>query len=313
VDPPAAGIEEARRRTAEVDPLPTDTIVFAADRTGNHEIYAMRTDGTDLRRLTLDFSFESWWPRIAPDRRRILFYRVPAGPVKPDDSKVSSLWVMNADGSDQRLLRPAGTDGWESQGHAEWSPSGRELVMFGGPFPNTQIFITDDEGRHPRQLTSRPAMANDPSWSPDGTTITFVSCPGSPCTETDLEVFTMPASGGEPKRLTHNRIGDHDPYFSPDGSQIAWLAETEPNAFKPGYGIWSIFLMRADGSDQRALIADWAINSVPRWAPDGSVIYFHRFQPVHLERWGVYRINLDGSGLMEITSPSLGNSEYPSL
>lgn len=185
--------------------------------------------------------------------------------------------------------------------------------MVGGSFPNTQLFITDDEGRNPRQITHRPGTTTDPSWSPDGKTIAFVSCPTANCTERDFEIYTMPATGGEATRLTFNGIREHDPYFSPDGRQIGWIAETEPNAFRPGYGVWAIFLMRADGSDQRPLINDRAINTIPRWSKDGSTIYFSRYEPGRTDRWGLYRIRIDGTDLTEITHPTLGVTEYPSL
>jgi Tol biopolymer transport system component len=306
------GLEEARARTDAVLALPVDTVVFSADRTGNQEIYVMRADGSGVRRLTLDLSFDSWWARISPDRRRILFYRTPVGAPGQDYSQ-TSLWVMNADGSDQRLLRPTRTDGWDLQGHADWSPNGREIVMFGGPKQNTQLFVTDDEGRNLRAVTKRAGMSLDPSWSPDGQTLAFVGCAGSICFEKDYEVFTIAASGGDAKQLTSNGIRDHDPYFSPDGRRIAWIAETEPNAYKPGVGVWNIFVMNRDGTDQRNLTNDREISSVPRWSADGATLYFHRFEPLGKARWGIYRMGIDGSGLAEITDASLKNSEYPSL
>ncbi len=272
----------------------------------------MQTDGSGVQRLTLDPSFDSWWARISPDRRRVLFYRTPVGAPGQDYSR-ASLWVMNADGSDQRQLRAPHTDGWEVQGHADWSPDGHRLVMFGGAKLNTQLFITDDEGQHPQQLTRRPAMNLDPSWSPDGEAIAFVGCAGVICFEKDYEIFTIPASGGNAKQLTSNAIRDHDPYFSPDGQRIAWIAETQPNAIKPGVGSWNIFVMNRDGSDQHRVTNDREINSVPRWSPDGTALYFHRFEPDGKERWGIYRIGIDGTGLTEITDSSLANSEYPSL
>jgi TolB protein len=196
--------------------------------------------------------------------------------------------------------------------------------MAGGNAGNIQIYVTDDEGKRPRALTSRLGIQGDPSWSPDGETIAFVACGGRPrssCDEREHEIHTLHvgkgAGGGavgvEPTRLTFNNVRDTDPYFSPDGTRIAWLAETEPHAFKPGYGIWNIFVMDRDGSGVRNLTDDRQINSVPRWSKDGARIYFHRYEPVTTARWGVYAISLNGTGLTEITNPSLGNAEYPSL
>jgi TolB protein len=256
------GLQEARARTATVDPIPSDTMIVSADRTGNFELYLVRMDGTPIRRITLDLTVRSFWPRISPDRRRILFYRAPRE-APPQDYSSTSLWVMNADGSDQRVLRPNGMDGWVLQGHAEWSPDGREIVMFGGPHHNPQIYVTDDEGRNARPVTDRPGRNIDPSWAPDGQSIAFVGCAAAICFDRDWEIFTIPATGGVAKQLTSNSVRDHDPYFSPDGSRIAWISETEPDAFKPGYGVWSILLMNTDGADKKNLTNDRAIPGQP--------------------------------------------------
>ena len=121
---------------------------------------------------------------------------------------------MGADGSDPVELRPAGLDGWVQQGHAEWSPDGTQLVMFGGDHFSPQIRITDALGQHPRTLTDRKGTNVDPSWSPDGRTIVFVGCPGSFCTPSSHEIYTIPATGGPATRLTHDGTQDNDPYFS---------------------------------------------------------------------------------------------------
>src|SRR5688572_10137365 len=72
-------------------PLATDALLFDSDRTGNFEIFAMRADGTEVRQLSADVRFDSWWPRLAPDRSRVVFYRTPKG-VHDTDFTQTSLW-----------------------------------------------------------------------------------------------------------------------------------------------------------------------------------------------------------------------------
>ena len=287
--------------------LPADRIVFDSDRSGSYELYTMRADGTDARPLTADGRYDSWWPRVSPGRTDVVFYRTPKG-VHDTDFVQATLWRVRVDGSDLRELRPKGTDGWDQQGHAEWSPDGSQLVMFGGSGSNPQIFVTNANGGGPTRVTNRPGTNIDPSWSPDGRSIVFVGCPQAVCFDRDYEIYVVPSSGGEARRLTTNDLRDHDPYFSPDGKSIAWLSRTDPTG---PTGIWNIRIMNADGSAQRPVTNDGQINSKPSWSSDGTLIYFHRFELVR-GRWGIYTVRPDGSGMLELTKGAPGNSEFPS-
>jgi TolB protein len=286
-------------------------LIFSSDRTGNQEIYLMGLDGLQARQLTSDPRFDSFWARVSPDRQRILFYRRPSGS-PGDDFTQTSLWMISADGSGIREIRPRGTDGWELQGHAEWSPDGRQLVMSGGRAVTPQIYVTDPDGKIQQQVTNRTTMSIDPSWSPDGARIAFIGCAAATCTPTYFEVFTIPVAGGAATQLTNNTLRDHDPYYAPDGRSLAWLSETEPNVYGPGIGVWNILLMAADGTQQRNVTNDRQLNSVPRWSEDGGKIYFHRFELRGNFRWSIFSIQRDGSGLAELTPNAPGNSEYPS-
>lgn len=294
---------------AGVQPLGANMLVFDSDRGGNHEIFVMRNDGSAARPLTSNVNYENWWPRISPDRRRLLFYRSPRG--LPERYDLASLWSVNVDGSGLTLLRAAGTDGWALQGHGEWSPDGQSIAMFGGSGTSPQIYLTDSSGRLVRQLTNRAGVNTDVSWSPDGRTLLFNGCPGLPCNEQDYEIYSMPATGGAPTRLTFDTLPDYDPYFSPDGKQIAWLTKSDSAAWS-GVGAWGITVANTDGTSAYWLINDGQINSKPAWSLDGLSIYFHRMEPAKEVRWGVYRINVDGTGLTFLSASAPGNNEFPS-
>jgi len=298
--------------------LAANQLVFDSTRlSANREIYVMRTDGTGITRLTNNAAYEHWWPRISPDRKKILFYRRPAG-VQADDYAQASLWVMNADGTGVTQLIAQGANGWSQQGHAEWSPDGTKLAMFGSFGATLQIFVTTATGSSPVRYTNQPGINTDASWSPDGSKLLFNGCPSLPAsctTAADYEIFVMSASAplSTPTRLTTDGLADYDPYFSPDGSTIAWLTTTDPAA-NAGIGAWGIRLADFNGSNianVRTLIDDGQINSKPAWSLDGNTLYFHRMDLGQEAKFGVFSIGKTGTGLMRLTTTGTGTNEFP--
>jgi Tol biopolymer transport system component len=292
---------------SQVCSVPDGQLVFSSDRSGTNEIWTMRADGNEPRQITHDANYASWSPRLASDRRRILFLRAPRGQI--GNYGQASLWIVNSDGTGLRLLRQAGRDGWAQQGHAEWSPSGQQIAMFGGANGATQIFVLDRDGVIVRQVTSRPGANIDVSWARDGSTLVFAGCPTATCTANDYEIYTVAATGGAVTRLTTNTRPDYEPFFSPDGRDVAWLQKTS-DAGNGTTGTWGIKVVRIGGTE-RTLIDDGQVNSRPVWSTDGSRVFFHRMEPAVATRWRIFRINVDGTGLLEIAAGAPGNNAFP--
>jgi hypothetical protein len=310
---------------SSITPLANNKVVFDSDRGGvTHEIYVMNADGTGVTQLTNDATYQNWWPRISPDRRKILFYRAPFA--NPESYQHASLWVMNADGTGVTRLRAQGEDGWTAQGHGEWSPDGTKIGMFGSVGAALEIFVTNACGKNPVQYTNRGGINTDVSWSPNGQQLLFNGCPSaSSCAPANYEIYLMNATPlAAATRITTDTRADYDAYFSPDGTKLAWLINVDPTAnvipsTTTALGRWSIGMVDVSPtgvlSNPRYLIDDGNINSKPAWSLDSQTVYFHRMVPADGYRFRVFRItptNTGGTGLTELTPGATGNSEHPS-
>lgn len=118
------------------------------------EIYTIRTDGTDVRRLTAREG-EDGLPTFSPDGQSIAFVRDESGE-EDKDKEVWTLWVMNADGTNPRKLLDLGAvfgrDEFDwLQEQLSWRPSisTEPVVAPGSPVPppdtsSWKLFLEDD-------------------------------------------------------------------------------------------------------------------------------------------------------------------------
>ena len=140
----------------------------------NYEIYTMNPDGSDVRRLTDYFEWDTY-PSISPDGSRLLWRRVyPDGGSGPSGLN-SEIMVSDVDGTNIENL----TDHPAFDGYPVWSPDGRHIAFASnrdGSEPiEFNVYVLDIETRETTRLTETIEKTEQvrPAWFPDGSRIIF--------------------------------------------------------------------------------------------------------------------------------------------
>ncbi len=169
---------------------------------------------------------------------------------------------------------------------------------------NAEIYVMDADGKNQRRLTNHPLTDSQPSWSPDGKKIAFMSNRNGG----NLQIFVMDSDGQNPVRLTDD-VWDQNPSWSPDGRKIAFTGFRDAGL---GDGTWDIdiYVMDPDGKNRRRLTRVPGSNSNPSWSPDGKRIAFANTKPGASE---IYVMNADGTRQKSLTQDDKrGNKREPS-
>ncbi len=141
-----------------------------------------------------------------------------------------------------------------------------------------QIYLVNVDGTEIEPLTSMPDGACQPSWSPDGTAIVFISpCPGSQETYPGAGIWILELESLEPRPLTSAPGGDYDPAWSPGGERIAFVSERE--------GRPQIFLVNIDGTEVRNIHEFFAREVQPAWSPANNVLLFVTYRNAIPQVW----------------------------
>ena len=211
-------------------------IAFASNRSGGHfEIFVMDSDGTDARQLTFTVApVSNTWPRWSPNGDWIAFQSNVSG--------VAQIYVIRPDGSDLHQITNSAVNQFPA-----WSPDGTRLAVR----RDADIYVLDlIGGADPVRLTTIGPLNQMASWSPDGKKIAFMSTRGA---GNYPSVFVMNADGSDQIDLTpkqDNGTGtwsSRAPAWSPNGEFLYFTG------IRPDMLTEQIFVMRADGSEQRRL------------------------------------------------------------
>ena len=244
-------------------------IVFTSDRDGNHEVYIMNSDGTNLINLTNN-SADDYHPIWAPEGFMMF---------QSDRDGNWEIYGMRLDGTD--LTNITNSEG--SSGDPALSPDNNVLAFASDATGNFDIYI--DDGSNVVNLTNDESDDAYPTWTPDSEKIIFSSDRTG-----DYELYVMNLDGSELINLTNNTAWDMMSDVSPDNSNIVFASDRD--------GDFEIYLLSQDGNITR-LTDNEAYDWYPAWSPDGSKIAFSSERDGNYE---IYTMNADGSDQTRITN-----------
>jgi acid phosphatase type 7 len=185
-----------------------DAVVFARGPAGARDIYRVRADGTELRRLTFsrrDDRFPAW-----SAQERIAF-------VRRSHRADGDIYDIEASGGTPRRL----TRGPADDRSPAWSPDGRALAFARDRGGGRDVYLASADGSRVRRLTALPGYESEPAWSPDGRWLAFTHRRAERRRLYVLRIGRRPVSRMDSRRLRalgSSRAAPRSPYWQPTGA-----------------------------------------------------------------------------------------------
>lgn len=252
------------------------------------------------------------------------------------------LWMVPASGGEPR---PFTADEARDTSPA-WSPDGRWIAFLsnrggrrrGHKRAAMQLWVIPSDGGEARQLIFFKSGVSQPTWSPDGRTLAFVSRGASGEIETGeaddelivrevtrpkykfdamgflegyAHVWTVPAEGGDPVRITEGDYDHDSPAWLPGGREIAFVANRTPEAdLSFVRDVWAADV-QTRALRQLTHNSGPCVSPVP--SPDGRYVAFvgHDFHAKSATNFGVWIVPVEGGEAVNLTAGldrSVGNA-----
>lgn len=156
------------------------------------------------------------------------------------------------------------------------------------------------------QITNDPGYEGEPTFSPNGETIAYVSDRSG-----NFEIYIQQASGGTYRNITDDKAEDVQPAYSPNGNEIAFVSSrSSPTKLRwEGYDLplmgGDIWVIGALGGSARKVAQE---GNFPSWSPDGSAIIYTG-GPAYGQK--IYRVSVLGGEPSEIVPKRKAEAGLP--
>lgn len=177
------------------------------------------------------------------------------------------------------------------------------------PKERSHLWIIDAETGEGKQITKHAVFdEQNPTWSPDGQSIAFVSnrSEAPDMTPDRVDLYIMPADGGTMRKIKTPVGSKSHPSYSPDGKMIAYFAQEGEGLDYRNINVWVVAADGKTGARNLTGAFDvqangWTINDLtdpesipPTWTKDGKAIYFGA---VYHGSTLIKRVSTDGNNL----------------
>ena len=154
-----------------------------------------------------------------------------------------------------------------------WGPDSKELIYsMAGSLWRQRL-----DSKEAMQLTDGPGYDYQPDWSPDGTSVVYVSYQ-----KDAMELWLLEVATGKTKQLTSGGAVNVEPRWSPDGKRILWVSTQYHKRFHVFVGNFVDGQLKnvtrltgeTNSSLPRYYYSSYDMEISPVWTRDGKEILF---------------------------------------
>ena len=232
---------------------------------GRPEVFAVAASGGEARQVTKApegvIAYE--W---SPDGGSIAFITVDSMPADEERRRADKSFTIRAGAPDratrlvvQRVDRPGAlkvlTPPSQYVDALSWSPDGREIAYSAAPRTGfsaayeARIYAAPVESGAIRTIVDRPGMNTGPRFSPDGTSIAFISTNGHRDIMASRSLTIVRASGGEPRAFLMDDAWVNEYVWAPDSRSM--LVQANDGTFGRGAHMFEQAIVRVPIGDGR--------------------------------------------------------------